>query len=329
MHQNSPSLSSSSSSSSSSFYYSNANYTFEPPMNQYHHTYNQQLPSISLVQAHVHFQPMAQSHAPPPPLVDSCFPAPNVLNPQAVSQASLSQSSQPSHPSHPPQRPQILSVQTLISAPSPTPTQIVELADDAEKVKQKQKDKKDTVKTEKKDEATVKSESFPDTFTRPNSSSSSQTSRSKHRAWTNPIIQSKSQSHVSLMSSHDDLLSKAQSAKKGKYYCTHCDTKYRTILELCRHMDQHGISRQFHCPHADCPWYVCGFPTTSEWSRHTKAQHGEPGNVLGCPICLKPFARKDSLKRHHHLVHENQQSRYNKKQRTICERKQRAGGGRD
>lgn len=143
------------------------------------------------------------------------------------------------------------------------------------------------------------------------------TKRFRNRAWTNPDIQSKKYSHVQLMAFDPVRYAKAQTGKKGKFYCTHCDTKYRTILELCHHMDTEGVNRQYHCPHSDCPWFVCGFPTTSEWSRHTKSQHGEPENILKCTICEKSFARKDSLKRHYVLVHDNAKSRYNKKMRSL------------
>lgn len=138
--------------------------------------------------------------------------------------------------------------------------------------------------------------------------------------WSNPAIMNHEFTHVSLMICNNTRLQKAQTLKKGKYYCTHCDIKFCTVLELCRHMDSVNVTRQFHCNHEDCPWYVCGFPSTSEWFRHTKSQHRRPEDVIECCICQKPFARRDSLKRHNQLVHENPDSRYNRKQRTLITR---------
>lgn len=148
----------------------------------------------------------------------------------------------------------------------------------------------------------------------------------KERAWCNMLIKEKTHTHVHMMMSSPERLEKAQSSKKGKFYCTHCDTKYSTILELCGHMDDAGLTRPFHCPEPACPWYVCGFPTSSEWSRHTKSQHG-PQKFCYCPICNKAFARKDSLKRHIQLVHDNLESRYNRKKRIRQEQKMKGVRG--
>lgn len=151
---------------------------------------------------------------------------------------------------------------------------------------------------------------------RPNSTTAVRPRES--RAWTNPRVAAGR--HVALLEENKARLDKATPGKKGNYFCSHCTSQFRTILDMARHMDQHGLCRQFHCEHEDCPWYVCGFSTASEWSRHTKSQHGTV-ITISCSQCNKGFTRKDSLKRHMNLVHENKNSRYNRKLRTLQEAK--------
>ena len=139
----------------------------------------------------------------------------------------------------------------------------------------------------------------------------------EHRAWTNPSVVPGN--HVALLTASEKRHVKARPGKKGNFFCSHCSEQFRTILDLAAHMDKYGVVRGFHCEDMDCPWHVCGFATVSEWSRHTKSQHGSVP-VTTCEVCNKPFIRKDSLKRHTQLVHENENSRYN--------RKMRNGGGR-
>lgn len=136
------------------------------------------------------------------------------------------------------------------------------------------------------------------------------------KAWTNHAVVAGQ--HVFLMSQNSVRLSKAVTGKKGKYYCTHCPNQFRTTLDLGSHMDEVLIVRPFHCTFVSCPWYVTGFPTASEWCRHTRSQHGRGGsNMLRCEGCGKKFARKDSLKRHAQLVHDNSNSRFNRKMRKM------------
>lgn len=143
----------------------------------------------------------------------------------------------------------------------------------------------------------------------------------ENKAWTNPMVEAGL--HVSLMHENPLRVEKALPGKKGKYFCSHCKDQFRTILDLCEHMDAVSVRRPFHCPDTDCPWHVAGFPTASEWCRHTRFQHGrgadQDAQKLGCESCGKKFTRKDSLKRHYILVHENENSRYNSKLRKLEE----------
>lgn len=143
----------------------------------------------------------------------------------------------------------------------------------------------------------------------------------ENKAWTNPMVEAGL--HVSLMHGNPLRVEKALPGKKGKYFCSHCKDQFRTILDLCEHMDAVSVRRPFHCPDTDCPWHVAGFPTASEWCRHTRFQHhrgmDQDAQKLGCESCGKKFTRKDSLKRHYILVHENENSRYNSKLRKLEE----------
>lgn len=132
------------------------------------------------------------------------------------------------------------------------------------------------------------------------------------KAWTNKAVLAGQ--HVALMTKNATRMAKARTGKKGKYFCSHCPQRSRTILELAGHMDLVMMTRPFHCPEEDCPWHVCGFPTASEWCRHTRSQHGKV-IMMNCDECGKRFTRKDSLKRHALLVHDNSNSRYNRKMR--------------
>lgn len=135
------------------------------------------------------------------------------------------------------------------------------------------------------------------------------------KAWTNTAVTPGS--HLRLLTANPALLPKAQQGKKGKFFCSHCPASFRTICELATHMDRDMVTRPFHCPDADCPWHVCGFPTASEWCRHTRSQHGGETDGVECKECGKRFTRKDSLKRHGVLVHANEESRWNRKRRKM------------
>lgn len=150
---------------------------------------------------------------------------------------------------------------------------------------------------------------------------SSMRSPRETKAWTNPLVVPGG--HVRLMSKNAVRMEKALPGKKGNYFCSHCSEQFRTIMELAEHMDLYSVRRSFHCTEEDCPWNVLGFATASEWSRHTRSQHGSVTLTM-CTICNKPFTRKDSLKRHLQLVHENQDSRYNRKMRGLTIKKQKS-----
>lgn len=142
------------------------------------------------------------------------------------------------------------------------------------------------------------------------------------KAWVNPLVTHTN--HEALLRAHPGRLLRATPGKKGNYFCSHCSEQFRTIMLLAQHMDQYAVRRQFHCVEEDCPWWVCGFATASEWSRHTKSQHGSVEMSL-CHVCHKPFTRKDSLKRHCTLVHDNENSRFNRKKRSQEAKKRQPG----
>lgn len=157
----------------------------------------------------------------------------------------------------------------------------------------------------------------------PPSATSTPRKRPKNtKAWTNKNVTAGH--HIELMTKNSCRVSKAKSGKKGKYFCSHCPSSFRTIMDLAQHMDESLVMRPFHCPEEDCPWHICGFPTASEWCRHTRSQHGSV-DALGCQSCQKTFTRKDSLKRHVMLVHDNQESRWNRKMRKMKMKREKRG----
>lgn len=93
--------------------------------------------------------------------------------------------------------------------------------------------------------------------------------------------------------------------KKGVYTCSHCSKRFPSILSFAKHLDQNNVKRPYRCNDQDCPWYYVGFIKAPEWKRHVSCQHDLRNQYL-CPSlnCSKTFARKDSLRRHMHLVHE-------------------------
>lgn len=96
--------------------------------------------------------------------------------------------------------------------------------------------------------------------------------------------------------------------KKGRYSCTHCSNKFRTLRELAVHIDDERIQRPHSCHELECPWSIIGFSKRSEWSRHIKYQHqNKPKYHCEVANCQKTFTRKDSLTRHFNLLHADNQ----------------------
>ena len=127
---------------------------------------------------------------------------------------------------------------------------------------------------------------------------------------------------VERLRSNKEIYEQCIRAKKGVYRCNHCDAKFLTLFDFATHMDQVGLARPFMCRDSTCPWHVIGFSKRSEWSRHSKHQHGDEQTKFACgfPYCDKVFSRKDSMKRHHMLVHDNLLSRRNKKLQMLAEK---------
>lgn len=130
--------------------------------------------------------------------------------------------------------------------------------------------------------------------------------------------------------------------KKGIYKCGHCSDIFATLLQLAGHMDENRIKRRFRCPFNDCPWSIMGLPRRAEVRRHCAAQHDcivdtetlenmllsspsqsphsdtlqfAQAGKFQCPspICPKVFKRRDACLRHEKLVHQNPESRFNRR----------------
>lgn len=109
-----------------------------------------------------------------------------------------------------------------------------------------------------------------------------------------------------------ELLSKMAKKKKGFYNCSHCPTKFVSMLEFFEHMQENNISRPFRCTDVCCPWHYIGFEKRGHCRRHQRTQHGLS---LSCSYisCEKTFSRTDSLARHIHRCHLNKKKRISSK----------------
>ncbi|CAI4484221.1 AIG_G0020540.mRNA.1.CDS.1 [Saccharomyces cerevisiae] len=122
--------------------------------------------------------------------------------------------------------------------------------------------------------------------------------------------------------------------KRGSYHCSHCSEKYATLVEFAAHLDEFNLERPCKCPIEQCPWKILGFQQATGLRRHCASQHiGEldiemekslnlkvekyPGLNCPFPICQKTFRRKDAYKRHVAMVHNNADSRFNKRLKKI------------
>lgn len=113
--------------------------------------------------------------------------------------------------------------------------------------------------------------------------------------------------------------------------CTHCNQRFDSILQLGHHFDKYKVVTPHKCPFDSCPYFLIGFARKAELRRHCLTKHFEKGKltqsinqnikqvlnnlIYSCKIdnCGKYFYRKDSLQRHLKLVHENENSKFNKK----------------
>ncbi|KAH3682361.1 hypothetical protein WICPIJ_006675 [Wickerhamomyces pijperi] len=100
--------------------------------------------------------------------------------------------------------------------------------------------------------------------------------------------------------------------KKGVFMCSHCDLSFTQFSELLDHYDEYKIKRPHKCSHHDCPWKIVGFNRLRQLTRHEASIHNSSLNLV-CLKCSKKFGRIDLLNRHTKNVHDNANSRFNKK----------------
>ncbi|KAL3236454.1 Rme1p [Nakaseomyces bracarensis] len=131
-----------------------------------------------------------------------------------------------------------------------------------------------------------------------------------------------------------DIIEKPQ--KRGLYRCAHCPSTFGTIFEYASHLDEYRVERKYKCPFKRCAWRILGLPRRSDLRRHCAIQHKyelykelkrdlnlseDAYPSLVCPVlfCQKEFYRRDAFKRHLSIVHQNENSRFNKRLKRISE----------
>lgn len=131
-----------------------------------------------------------------------------------------------------------------------------------------------------------------------------------------------------------DIIDKPQ--KRGLYRCAHCPSTFSTIFEYASHLDEYRVERKYKCPFKRCAWRILGLPRRSDLRRHCAIQHKyelykelkrdlnlseDAYPSLICPVlfCQKEFYRRDAFKRHLSIVHQNENSRFNKRLKKISE----------
>ncbi|GMG03077.1 hypothetical protein B5S33_g1726 [[Candida] boidinii] len=132
--------------------------------------------------------------------------------------------------------------------------------------------------------------------------------------------------------------SQSPKANNEAFKCSHCKSTFSTLPSLVHHLDKLKIVHSCKCPVKGCPYRLVGLPRRIELERHCLSQHSlkletaEQVSKSGKGVsktdrgsnwkyscthdgCGRKFKRKDSLRRHSHLVHENPNSRFNQKLR--------------
>lgn len=130
-------------------------------------------------------------------------------------------------------------------------------------------------------------------------------------------------------------------------YCTHCVNTFTTTDDYCLHMDENGLDAVNHCPDDKCMFSVLGFRRKLDLRIHLINSHMYNFNrssydgklqLLEKPFfqtcllllyvcvhdnCSRCFYRKDSLSRHHQLVHESPTKAKSKSKKRACAKKKR------
>lgn len=124
----------------------------------------------------------------------------------------------------------------------------------------------------------------------------------KREGWTR-TAKSPKDSYVDLLLSSDVLITRLFKYKKGPIACSHCTIDFENYMTMCVHMDRFKIARDARCGVPYCIGSVVGFATSSELSRHTKAQHGNETSWCSERGCPYQSPRIDCMKRHYLTTH--------------------------
>ncbi|KAF6009878.1 hypothetical protein HII12_003424 [Brettanomyces bruxellensis] len=120
------------------------------------------------------------------------------------------------------------------------------------------------------------------------------------------------------------LLKPRKRKKYGDYKCLHCGQVFPSVVVFAKHLDENRLIR--FKPPADSKEseYLFGTSTpgpetrTLIASRKVASVDGMKMNICGIKGCGRMFKRKDSLRRHERLVHENKNSRFNQRLKMQC-----------
>lgn len=120
------------------------------------------------------------------------------------------------------------------------------------------------------------------------------------------------------------LLKPRKRKKYGDYKCLHCGRIFPNVVVFAKHLDENRLIR--FKPPADLreSQYLYGTNAPGSESsmliasRKVTSVDGMKMNVCGIKGCGRMFKRKDSLRRHERLVHENRNSRFNQHLRMQC-----------
>lgn len=102
--------------------------------------------------------------------------------------------------------------------------------------------------------------------------------------------------------------------KKGVYTCSHCSETFSKFCYLLDHIDKYNLVREFKCSNNECPYKIVGFSKLRQLRRHELTIHLS-NEKCKCHYknCEKLFTRMDLLNRHIKTVHNNKESRFNRK----------------